>query len=36
MNISEIVLKLVGEIEPTGETIEDGIRLENLKIFVIP
>ena len=31
MNIHEVVKKLVGEIEPVGETREDDRRFENLK-----
>lgn len=33
MNIYEIVKKLVGEIEPVGETNEDNRRFENLKVM---
>ncbi len=31
MEVEEIVIKLVGEIEPTGETNTDTERLKNLK-----
>lgn len=36
MNISDVVLKLVGPIEPIGETNVDDKRLENLEtLFVV-
>jgi len=33
MEINEIVIKLVGEIEPVGETDTDARRLGNLKVL---
>ena len=32
MDIYEVVVKLVGKIEPVGETNEDNRRYENLKV----
>lgn len=33
MDIHEIVLKLVGEIRPVGDTYEDEDRFDNLKVM---
>lgn len=33
MDIYEVVIKLVGKIDPVGETNEDNRRFENLKVM---
>ena len=33
INIHEVVKKLVGSIEPVGETHTDGVRYENLRVM---
>ena len=35
MEIADVVMKLVGRIDPIGETHVDGDRLYNLKVLVI-